>query len=122
MRWSTSEMASLVVLVRTAPFGHLEAAEGVRHLSAHSVLGFERTAGVFCDDGVWALRAGQQPAGGFISLAAPLEEVAAGGVPLYAERASLERRNLQAKDLIDGVTVLDSVEELLADADAVLVF
>jgi sulfur relay (sulfurtransferase) DsrF/TusC family protein len=115
-------MASLVVLVRTAPYGHLEAAEGVRHLGAHSVLGFEQTAGVFCDDGVWALRAGQQSAGGFTSLAAPLGEVAAGGVTLYAERASLERRDLQASDLIDGVSVLDSVEELLADADTLLVF
>ena len=57
-------VASLVILVRAAPYASLDAAEGVGHLAAHPALGFEQTAGLFCDDGGCALVAGQQPTGG----------------------------------------------------------
>lgn len=115
-------MASLVVLVRVAPYGSLDAAEGVRHLAGRNALGFEEIAGLFCDDGVWALVAGQQPAAGFTSLEDPLRKLAGESVPLLAERSSLAQRGLRGSDLVDGVTVLDSVEEPLAEADVVLVF
>jgi len=115
-------MASLVVLIRSAPYGNLEAAEGVRHLTGRQALGFEETVGLFCDDGVWTLAAEQQPAAGFTSLAVPLKTLAGEGVPLLAERSSLAERDLQASDLVDGVQVLDSVEHLLSEADVVLIF
>jgi sulfur relay (sulfurtransferase) DsrF/TusC family protein len=115
-------MASLVVLVRVGPYSNLDAAEGVRHLAAHAVLGFRETAGVFCDDGVFALVAGQRPTGGFTSLEGPLRRLAGEGVPLLVERASLEQRGLRDGDLVEGVRVLDSVEGALGEADVVLVF
>lgn len=115
-------MASLVVLVRVAPYGSLDAAEGVRHLAGRQALGFEETAGLFCDDGVWALVAGQQPAAGFTSLEGPLRKLTGEGVALLAERSSLAQRGLTDSDLVDGVEVLDSVERPLGQADVVLVF
>lgn len=94
-------MASLAVLVRTAPYGALEAAEGVRHLAGRKALGFEEALGVFCDDGVWTLAAGQRTVEGFNSLEPSLKKVAGEGVPLLCERASLEQRGIGHGELVD---------------------
>lgn len=115
-------MASLVILVRSPPYGSLDAAEGVRHLAGRQALGFEQTVGAFCDDGVFALIAGQRAAAGFTSLEGPLSTLAGEGVALLAERSSLAERGLRDGDLIAGVRSLDSFEDLLIEADAVLVF
>jgi|ERR671911_2816171 sulfur relay (sulfurtransferase) DsrF/TusC family protein len=115
-------MASLVILVRSAPYGSLDAAEGVRHLASRRALGFDETVGAFCDDGVFALVTGQAAAAGFTSLEGPLKTLAGEGVALLAESSSLAQRGLREGDLIAGVRSGDSVEDLLVEADAVLVF
>lgn len=45
-------MASLAILIRSAPYGTLDAAEGVRHLGGREALGFDQVEGLFCDEGV----------------------------------------------------------------------
>ncbi|HSI79175.1 MAG TPA: DsrE family protein [Solirubrobacterales bacterium] len=115
-------MASLVILIRSAPYGSLDAAEGVRHLAGRQALGFQETVGAFCDDGVFALVTGQEPAAGFTSLEGALRTLADEGMALLAERSSLAQRGLRDSDLIGGVRPLDSAEGLLGEADVVLVF
>lgn len=115
-------MTTFAALVRTAPYGALAAAEAVRHLGALDVLGFARADGLFCDDGVWALVAGQRPAPGMTSLEAPLVALASAGVALLADRASLAERGLAAADLLRGAEIVDSLDDRLAAADVVVVF
>lgn len=115
-------MTLLAALIRSAPYGSLEATEGVRHLAGRQVLGFEEAVGLFCDDGAVALRAGQRAPEAFTSLEQPLTDLAAAGVRLIAERASLAERSLDEAALLPGVEVVDSVELWLLEADVVLVF
>jgi sulfur relay (sulfurtransferase) DsrF/TusC family protein len=115
-------MASLAVLIRSAPYGTLEAAEGVRHLAGREALGFEEVVGLFCDEGVWALARGQRAAPGFTSLEPTLEKLASEGVPLLAERGSLAERSLGREDLLPGTQLVEPIERQLFDADVVLVF
>lgn len=115
-------MASLAVLIRSAPYGTLEAAEGVRHLAGREALGFEDVVGLFCDEGVWALAKGQRAAPGFTSLEPTLEKLASEGVPLLAERGSLTKRSLKREDLLPGVQLVEPIERQLFAADVVLVF
>ena len=115
-------MAALAILIRSAPYGTLEAAEGARHLAGHESLGFDSVVGLFCDDGVWALAKGQRPARDFTSLEETLDKLSQGGVRLAAERTSLAERSLEPEDLVAGVEVVESIEADVFDANAVLVF
>lgn len=115
-------MALLAALIRSPPYGTLEVAEAVRHLAGREVLGFEEAVGLFCDDGAWALRSGQRVPERFTSLEGPLADLAAAGVRLVAERASLAERSLDEAALLPGVEVAGSIEPWLARADVVLVF
>lgn len=115
-------MATLAILIRSAPYGTLEAAEGIRHLAGREALGFDRVVGVFCDDGVWTLATNQVAAPGFTSLEEPVEKLVSEGVALLAERESLEARSLEPDRLISGVELVEEIDSQFVEADAVLVF
>ena len=115
-------MSSLAILIRTAPYGLLEAAEGVRHLAGREALGFDQTVGLFCDEGVRTLVAEQQPLGDRPVLEQELRSLTARGAQIIVERASLEERGLGLDELIPGVELAESLERPITEADAVLVF
>lgn len=62
-----------LIVLRHAPYGRLDAAEAVRHLSGASANGFE-AALLLLDDGVYLAKSGQVAAPGWTELAAALVE------------------------------------------------
>lgn len=121
-----------LVILRHAPYGRLDAAEAVRHLSGASTNGFEASL-LLLDDGVYLARAGQVAAPGWTELAAALtealrsREAAVGprrGVAVFAHATAMQTRGLAEADLVPGCQLADdgAAAELLAAADAALVY
>lgn len=120
----------LLIVLRHAPYGRLDAAEAVRHLNGAVANGLEATL-LLVDDGVYLARAGQVAAPGWTELSAALEQAlraaARSGPPaarVFALAAALEARGLAETQLVPGCRVVDegAAAELLGDADATLVY
>lgn len=121
----------LLIVLRHAPYGRLDAAEAVRHLNGAVANGLDARL-LLLDDGVYLARAGQQPAPGWTALAPTLEQALSGGAtaterPIcaaFAHQASLAARGLVGANLVTGCEVADDrvMASLLASADATLIY
>jgi len=123
-------MSDLCIVIRTAPYGTLAAAEGVRHMIGAAGEGMSVCA-VLVDDGVYLAKQGQDPGGtAWAGLSAVLDQALGprtGSSPrarLYVHRSSAETRGLDLSDLVAGVELVDDVQvaAALASATALLVF
>lgn len=118
-------MKRVGVLLRTAPYGSVYAAEGYRAIMGLGVFEMEVVV-IFMDDGVYNLVKGQNPVRLEMK---PLGE----GFPMlpdfevnrfYAHDVSLAERGLSTDDLVMDVEVADSagIANLLESCDAILPF
>lgn len=118
---------SVCILVRRAPYGVIQAAEAVRHINGAVANGFAATA-VFADDGVYALKTGQDVGNSsFTSLGGALTDTLAKPEPrarILVHRSSAEARGLHDDDLLPGVTWISDSElaELMAETSNVMLF
>lgn len=115
-------MSNLAIVIRKAPYGQLEAAEGVRHLCGSEPIDFKRIYGIFIDDGVYTLAKGQLVPASHTSLQQWLETLEQRDVGLFCESGSATARGLEISDLVEGVEMVESVADLIAGADKVLIF
>ncbi len=123
-------MDALCVMIRKAPYGAIEAAEGLRHLIAAA--GTMAASAVLLDDGVYLARRGQDPGdSGWVNLSGALERALTDcradpsrRLAVYVHEASLQDRSLDPASLIPGVELAgdDRVAAVLADARCLLVF
>lgn len=124
---------TLCVLLRQAPYGSLDAAEGIRHLGGALTNGL-CPVGLLIDDGVYLAQVGHQAAGGWTDLGAALRDLlaqtatGAGGeicrAAVYVHGPSLRARGLGEHDLIPGCRVVDEAEAaaVVGRAAATLVY
>ena len=99
---------SICIHVSQAPYGHVQAAEAVRHLGGALNDGLD----VFMllrDDGVYLARDGQQDReGGWIALAPVLSRLIAKGAPVLVHTPSARQRGLlDGGPLVAGITLAD---------------
>ncbi len=123
-------MDSLCILFRKAPYGTIQAAEGLRHLIAAA--GMMAANAVLFDDGVYLAKQGQEPGeSGWVSLSGALERALADcrGNPscqlhVYVHEGSIEDRGLDPAALVSGVELADDdrVAAVIAEARRFLVF
>lgn len=118
----------LCILVHRPPYGGIQAAEAVRHLSGATAHGLEATA-ILLRDGVYSARAGQDPGTtGWTALSPVLEEALEGGgtgTPrLLVDEESLRARGVPADSLIPGATVADrsAIAQVISHARWVMVY
>jgi tRNA 2-thiouridine synthesizing protein D len=124
-------MDELCIAIRSAPYGTLSAAEGVRHLLGMTDAGLTAWA-VLMDDGVYVAKRGQDPRdSGWTNLSGALQQALgrrpagpSGPVRVYVHGPSAQIRALDPSDLIPGVELVDDSQlaTLLASSDALLVF
>lgn len=124
---------TLCVVLRKPPYGRLDAAEAIRHLSGALTNGLD-PVGLLLDDGVYLARAASPPVTAWTDLSRALGEVLAqtattpdGGtrrVTIAVHGPSLRERGIRADDLTAGCTVVDDVEAaaVVARAHATLIF
>jgi len=124
---------TLCVILRKPPYGSLDAAEAIRHLSGALTNGL-CPVGLLVDDGVYLAKAGHQAAGGWTDLSGALGDLLAqtatdldGGVrraTLYVHGPSLTTRGLDAADLLPGCHLVDETEAaaVVGRANATLVY
>ncbi len=123
-------MDTFCILFRKAPYGTIEAAEGLRHLIAAARMMAARA--VLLDDGVYLAKRGQEPGdSGWINLSQTLENALAdcGADPscqlhVYVHEGSLKERNLDPAALVSGVELADDdqVATVIAEARRMLIF
>ncbi len=123
-------MDSLCILLRKAPYGTIQAAEGLRHLIvAARMMGANA---VLLDDGVYLAKRGQEPGdSGWVGLSATLEQALADcradpscQLHVYVHEASLKDRHLDPTALVRGVELVDDdrVATVVIGARRTLVF
>lgn len=124
-------MERLCILIRTAPYGRLSAAEGIRHLIGAIEAGLETTA-ILVDDGIYLAKHGQAPEqGGWANLSAALQQTLsrAGNGPnsrltVYVHKPSAEQRGVERLDLVEGVELIDDerMAAVMGAAETLLTF
>jgi sulfur relay (sulfurtransferase) DsrF/TusC family protein len=124
-------MERLCFLIRTAPYGCLAAAEGVRHLIGAAAAEMDVTA-ILVDDGTYVAKQDQDADDtGWTSLSAALQHAlqpdtrgASRRVRVYVHTPSAQDRGLSGLDLTPGVEPIDDgrLADILADGGGVLVF
>ncbi len=116
---------SLCILIRRPPFGQIHAAEALRHLGGALAEKLDACA-VLLDDGVYAARAEQNVAGTDWTALSPVwSQHLAKGARLYIHAPSARARGWQDNaQFIAGAQWIedDALAQLLADADAVMVY
>lgn len=125
---------SVLVLLRSSPYGSISASEALRHING-GVANLTPTAGLFLDDGVFVLRRGHTPGGSGIEsleeklamalkLTTTMPDRSVNRARLYAHGPSLAARGLTAAALAPGVQVVDDAgaARLLAEAGTLLIF
>lgn len=117
-------MKKIAIILGRPPYGQINAAEAVRH--ALGAAGGEMEVSlVLVDGGTLLARKGQEEAEtGITNLGSALEDCLSMDIRVCAEKGSLRQERLEPGDLIDGVSVVGSMEvaEILRDADHTMVF
>ena len=117
-------MVDVAMLLKRSPYGHVNAAEVVRH--ALGAIVNEMSVGlVLVDGGVLLAKKGQDDEGtGLTGLEASLKDCLDMEIPVYVEEGSLTVQGLAAEDLIAGVKRADGEEiaRLLKDARTTIIF
>ena len=118
-------MGSMLFVLRKPPHSSLAAREAIDAALASAAFGVD-IALLFQDDGVFQIRAGQQPDAAGLKRTAPMFEPLElyGAEQIYVCRESLAARNLTPADLIIPVQMLDyaGIREQLARFDHLLTF
>lgn len=124
-------MGRLCILIRTAPYGRLSAAEGIRHLIGAVEAGFATTA-ILVDDGIYVAKHGQatEP-DGWANLSAALQQALSkasnGPTPrlaVYIHKPSAEQRGVERLDLVPGIELIDDerMATVMGAAETLLTF
>jgi len=123
-------MDTFCVMFRKAPYGTIQAAEGLRHLIAAA--GTMVATAVLLDDGVYLARRGQEPgASGWVSLSGALERALVDcradpscHLQVYVHEGSLRDRRLDPTTLVPGVELVDDdrVATVIAETRRLLIF
>ncbi len=117
--------AKILFVMRKPPHGSIFVYEGLEVMLIFAAYDQEVNV-VFIDDGVLALKKGQDTAGigvkGFAQTFRVLEDY--GVEHLWVERESLEERGLTADDLVTGVEIIekDEIVKIMKNQKAVLPF
>jgi sulfur relay (sulfurtransferase) DsrF/TusC family protein len=115
----------MLIILRRAPYGRLDAGEAIRHLNGAVAQGLDARL-LLMDDGVHLARAGQAPPPGWTGLSSALEDALKRGAgdAVFVHQPSLETRGLRDVDLVHGCRVVDDEASatLLANADASLIY
>ncbi len=110
---------------RKAPYGTIYALESLEVVLISAAFDQDVSL-VFCDDGVYQLKKGQQTKAAGMKNFSPTFRALEGYdiEKLYVDKESLEARGLTEDDLLVDVTVLSSAEmaDLMAEQDVVISF
>ncbi|MCL4546051.1 MAG: DsrE family protein [Chloroflexi bacterium] len=119
-----------LIILRRAPYGRLDAAEAVRHLSGAAANGLDATA-LLLADGVYLAKVGQTASAGWTTLSTVLAQLATqtaagtrGHLAVYAFGRDVDARGLRQADLVPGCQLAGeaTIAELLTAASATLVY
>lgn len=117
-------MGKIVMILRRAPYGDINAAEAVRH--AMGGVADELTVDlILVDSGVLLAKKGQDDTGtGFTNLEGTLKDCIDMGVEVYADKASVREQHLESADIVDGVKLASAAEiaELMQEAKTTMIF
>lgn len=112
------------MILRKPPYGDTNAAEAVRHAFG-GVADDLSVDLILVDGGVLLAKKGQDDADtGFTNLGETLNDCIDMDVKVYADTLSIEEHFRESADIIDGVTLIDSVQiaELIKDARTTFIF
>ncbi len=115
---------SLCILVRTGPYGTIQAAEALRHLNGAVASGMKVTT-ILMGDGIYLGKEGQvTETTGWTSLSVALKQTLKDGSRVYAHEPSLQERGLSLEDLVPGIQSTGEVEmaTLLAGSRWLMIF
>ena len=117
-------MGKIVMILRRAPYGDINAAEAVRHAMGGAA--DELTVDlILVDSGVLLAKKGQDDTGtGFTNLEGTLKDCIDMGVEVYADKASVREQHLESADIVDGVKIASAAEiaELMQEAKTTMIF
>ncbi|MBI5042939.1 MAG: DsrE family protein [Nitrospirae bacterium] len=124
-------MAELCILVRTAPYSKINAAEAVRHING-AMANDVKTSVVFVDDGVYCLKDNQDMGdSGFTSISAAVKEIigtAKAGegdtLKIYTHKDSLKECGIGADKMLSGFEVVDDkgLAKIVGSAKTLMIF
>jgi len=116
-------MPELLVLLRSYPYGTVNAAEAIRHAGGAGASGY-RAVLYLIDGGVLVARRGQDAGDtGFSNLGESLE-LLSDEMEIYAHRGSLQQMGIDESALIDGIRIDEGsvLLEKIKNAQSVMIF
>jgi len=116
-------MPDLLVLLRSYPYGIINAAEAIRHAGGAGGAGYSATL-YLIDGGVLVAKKGQDAGEtGFSNLGESLE-LLSDEMEIYAHKESLDKMRLGEDDLIEGIKLDDgsALKEKIKNAQSVMIF
>ncbi|GEM_PF-1330951 len=126
-------MSELCILVRTAPYSKINAAEAVRHING-AVNNNIKTSVVFVDDGIYCLKDNQDMGDtGFTSTAALIKQIIGTAkmlenegdtLKIYTHKGSLEKCGIGADKMLSGFEVVDDkgLAKVVGSAKTLMIF
>lgn len=126
-------MSELCILVRTAPYSKINAAEAVRHING-AVANDVKTSVVFVDDGVYCLKDNQEMGeSGFTSISVALKEIIsaakklkdkADALKIFAHNGSLKECGIGADKMLSGFEAVDDkgLAKVVGSAKTLMIF
>ncbi len=117
-------MGTISIILTRPPYGTVDASEAVRHALGGITEDMSVNLILF-DAGVMAALKGQDVTGTvYKSIEEGLRDCIDMGADVYVDRISLKEQQIEAGQLIEGVTVMSSYEisETIRDSDTVMIF
>ncbi|MBI5179984.1 MAG: DsrE family protein [Nitrospirae bacterium] len=126
-------MAELCILVRTAPYSKINAAEAVRHING-AVNNNVKTSVVFVDDGVYCLKDNQDMGvSGFTSISAAVKQIIGTAkmledegdtLKIYTHKGSLKECGIGADKMLSGFELVDDkgLAKVVGSAKTLMIF
>ncbi len=127
-------MSELCILVRTAPYSKINAAEAVRHING-AVNNNVKTSVVFVDGGVYCLKDNQDMGDtGFTSISALIKQIIGTAkmlkeddpdiLNIYTHGPSLDASGLKADDALEGFEVINDIDmaRVIGSAKMLMIF
>ncbi len=117
-------METVSVILRKPPYGCVDASEAIRHAMGAATMDIPVNL-ILIGGGVSALKKGQDISGTkYASIESGLSDCMDMGVAVYADKDSLEARNLKLQDLVEGSRIADSreVAQILKNSYVTMVF
>lgn len=120
-------MSELCILVRTAPYSKINAAEAVRHING-AVANNVKTSVVFVDDGVYCLKDNQEMGdSGFTSISAAVGQIIEHKdemLKIYMHKGSLNECGIGSERMLSGFEVVDDngLARVVGSAKTLMIF